>query len=147
MINYTHAKRNNSNVIIWNSCRLVGVLQCLVFVIYTVLSLPSLRYSQTDSFKTISLWNWMPFMLEFLCVGNSISYLSMRFIPLDDYNVLYYIWFNMYYKKISQLHLYLETLSILFKNLFPPFLRLFSFLDIFELLNSSPSFFYRHLIS
>ena len=40
---------------------------------------------------------------------------------------------------ISHLHLYLEALSMLFKNLFPPILRLL-FPQLLKLLNSSPSF-------
>ena len=43
-------------------------------------------------------------------------------------------------KKISHLHLYLEALSMLFKNLFPPILRLL-FPQLLKLLNSSSSFF------
>ena len=58
----------------------------------------------------------------------------------------YYIWVNKYYKKISQLLLYLEALSMLFKNLFPPFLRLFSFLNFSSYLTLHQVF-YRHLIS
>ena len=49
-----------------------------------------------------------------------------------------YIWLNKYYKRTSKYnYAYIFKLyPMLFKNVFPPFLRLFSFLNFFKLVSS-----------
>ena len=49
-------------------------------------------------------------------------------------------------KKKQVIYTYLEALSMLFKNLFPPTLRLFSFLNFSSYLTLHQVF-YKHLIS